>query len=141
MKKGITYRKLIHYYLIFIVFSVLTKIFINYFQDPENIFIIGDYLPTFIGGTIGFFIVFFINYQNNPGDIDTKITDERDEELGKEYNSKMLPIFLFYIPTAFILYAIAMKIETFSVMSFSIVLYLMFVVYGIGFLLYKNAKS
>ncbi|TDL37545.1 hypothetical protein EVU91_06425 [Macrococcoides bohemicum] len=85
--------------------------------------------------------MFYIQYKKNPGGLDIKITDERDELIANQYNSIMLPILLFYVPSAFILYAIAMEIEKFSVMSCSIVLCLVFFVYGIGFLLYKNAKS
>lgn len=141
MKKGITLRKQIHYFLLSLVILILTTMFINYFKRPDQLYNIEQYLPSLLGAIIGWGVMFYFQYKKNPGGLDTKITDERDELIANQYNSIMLPILLFYVPLAFILYAIAMRIETFSVISFSIVLCLVFFIYGIGFLLYKNAKS
>lgn len=141
MKKGITLRKQIHYFLLSLVILVLTTMFINYFKRPDQLYNIEQYWPSLLGAIIGWGVMFYIQYKKNPGGLDIKITDERDELIANQYNSIMLPILLFYVPIAFILYAIAMKIEKFSVMSCSIVLCLVFFVYGIGFLLYKNTKS
>lgn len=141
IKKGVTIRKQIHNGLIALLVLVLTMVFINYFKNPDELYSIDSYLPSIIGWAIGWGVVLFFQYRKNGGDLNAKLTDERDEQLGHKYSAFMSPILLFYIPLVFLLYAIATHTETVSVMTLSIILYIYFLIYGIGFLIYRNINS
>ncbi|MFC6292199.1 DUF2178 domain-containing protein [Macrococcus epidermidis] len=141
MKKGMTRRKMIRNAVVYCAVLVLSTFYIKYFKDPNSAYDIDSYIPPLTGAIIAYIFIFIISKKKNPGNLDTKLTDERDELIANKYNTLALPVLLFYIPVIFLFIAIPLKIETVSVGNLSIVLLLMMASYAIGFWLYRNAKS
>ncbi|MCU7556177.1 hypothetical protein ROU88_07760 [Macrococcus capreoli] len=141
IKKGLTRRKMLKNFFVYCSVLVLSTYYIKYFNDPENAYNLDSYLPMLIGAITAFVVIYFNSKKEYPGDLDTKLTDERDEMIANKYNSLALPFLLFYIPSIFLLISIPLKIKTVSVGDLSIVLLLMMAAYSIGHWFYKNAKS
>lgn len=141
MIKGLTRRKILKNFFIYCSVLVLSTFYIKYFNDPENAYNLDSYIPMLLGSITAFVFIYFNSKKKQPGDLDTKLTDERDELIANQYNTLALPYFLFYIPVIFLLIAIPLKIETVTVGNLAIVLLLMMAAYSIGHWFYKNAKS
>lgn len=141
MDKELTRRKMIRNAIVYCSVLVLSTFYIKYFKDPKSAYDIDSYIPPLTGAIVAYIFIFIISKKKNPGNLDTKLTDERDEMIANKYNSLALPVFLFYIPIFFLIIAIPLKIEAISVGNLSIVLLLMMASYAIGYWIYRNIKS
>lgn len=84
----------------------------------EKLYDINAYMPMFIGALTGTIIVYFTSKKKHPGNLNTKVTDERDEMLSKEYNTLVFPFLFLYLPCLFMLLAKPFKIERISFFNF-----------------------
>lgn len=139
--KNLTRKKQIRNSLIACLGILMSNYYINYFMHPEKLYDINAYMPMFIGALTGTIIVYFISKKKHPGNLNTKVTDERDEMLSKEYNTLVFPFLFLYLPCLFMLLALPFKIESISFFQLSIAWWILLMIYEIGYTIFHKINS
>ncbi|WP_414051010.1 hypothetical protein [Macrococcus animalis] len=139
--KNLTRKKQIRNSLIGCLGILMSNFYINYFLHPEKLYDIDAYMPMFLGALIGTIVIYFTSKKKHPGNLNTKVTDERDEMISKEYNTLVFPIFFLYLPCIFMLSALPLKIESISFFQLSIVWWILLIIYAIGYNIFHKINS